>query len=55
VVLDHNGRIALEAVEGEGASFQIDLPKVPLPENSMSDSDRADSDKSLPILRRAAV
>lgn len=55
VILDHNGKIALAAHDGSGASFRIDLPKVPLPENSSSTSDKIDSKKSLPILRRAAV
>ncbi len=55
VILDHNGRIALQAPDEDGASFKIELPKVPLPENFTSESKTTDSDKSLPILRRAVV
>jgi two-component system sensor histidine kinase FlrB len=55
VILDHNGKIVLDPTDGQGVSFKIDLPKVPLPENSTSASGTADSNKSLPILRRAAV
>jgi two-component system sensor histidine kinase FlrB len=55
VILDHNGKIILAADDSSGATFRIDLPKVPLPENSLQTSDKIDIKKSLPILRRAAV
>lgn len=55
VILDHNGKITLAAQDGSGASFRIDLPKIPLPENFESASDKVGSNKALPILRRAAV
>jgi two-component system sensor histidine kinase FlrB len=55
VILDHNGKIVLNPVDNQGTSFSIELPKVPLPENSTSTSDKSDGEKLLPILRRAAV
>jgi two-component system sensor histidine kinase FlrB len=55
VILDHNGRITLGAQEEGGASFRIELPMVPLPENSASESSNSERDSSLPIIRRAAV
>ncbi len=55
VILDHNGKITLSSQEGKGASFLIELPIVPLPENFSTESEKIDSDVSLPILRRAAV
>ena len=55
VILDHNGKIDLHSQEGKGASFQIDLPMLSLPENFSSESERTECDKPMPILRRAAV
>lgn len=55
VILDHNGKIGLADQEGSGTTFRIELPKVPLPENSNSTSDKVESNTTLPILRRAAV
>ncbi len=55
VILDHNGTIVLHSKKGEGANFQIELPMVPLPENLADGFEKVDSDKPLPILRRAAV
>jgi two-component system sensor histidine kinase FlrB len=55
VILDHNGRIVLAPTNDKGASFTIELPKVPLPENSTPASGKSDGEKLLPILRRAAV
>ncbi len=55
VILDHNGKIALHSREGEGASFSIELPMVPLPENFSVEPVKTEFDKSTPILRRAAV
>ena len=55
VILDHNGKIGLADQKESGTTFCIVLPKVPLPENSKLTTNKTDSKKSLPILRRAAV
>lgn len=55
VILDHNGKIALQPQESKGASFQIDLPMLTLPENFSSESEESECVKPIPTLRRAAV
>ena len=55
VILDHHGKIVLHTQEGIGASFQMDLPMIPLPENFAATADISNFEQPSPILRRAVV
>ncbi len=55
VILDHHGKIVLQTKEGKGASFQMELPMVPLPENFASTVEISNLEQTSPPLRRAAV
>lgn len=55
VVLDHNGKISVRSEEGKGTSFYLDLPMVAIPEHNSSETNVTGSNRSSPIIWRAAV